>query len=125
MANEFQIPNDPTMQELNQSLIICANNKARLGKLISEYKTNVAYKTTALKRTTAKATVKHSNAKNSSLIKALAENDEDVIKAQDELDAVSAIYTVAMAEYDGYEAQFVALRKIANMKVEEMRNRLA
>jgi hypothetical protein len=43
-----------------------------------------------------------------------------VVKAADDLDAADTICALAKAELDGYDAQFVALRKIAELRKTEM-----
>ena len=120
----FNIPQDPTPQQMNNSLITCANNISRLQQLVAEYKANVAIKQTAYKRAMARALVKHQDKKNATLIKAMAELDGFVQDALDELDQCNAVYTVALGELEGWEAQFVTLRKIAEIKKMEIQGRL-
>lgn len=124
MMNTFTIPQDPTPQQLNNALIACANNISRLQQLVAEYKANVSLKQTAYKRAMAKALVLHQGRKNQTLIKATAELEMFVQVALDELDQATAVYTVAQGELDGYEAQFVALRKIVEIKKLEISGRL-
>lgn len=120
-SREFTLPVDPTPLELNQALSICANNIARLSDLVAQYKADAAIKQTAYKRAHARARVKYSNAKNSDTSKALTEIDEEVIAAQNELDQANAVFLVAMGEMEGYEAQFIALRKIVEIRKMEAR----
>lgn len=124
MSKGFEIPVDPTPQEMNMCLIICANNIARVQELVSEYKANVAIKQTAYKRAMAKALVLHQGEKNATLTKAMAELEPFVLNALDELDQATALYTVGQGELEGYEAQFVALRKIVEIKKLEIQGRL-
>jgi hypothetical protein len=91
---------------------------------VCEYKANVAFKQTAYKRAMAKALVIHQDKKNATLIKAMAELEPFVINAIDELDQATALYTVAQGELEGWEAQFVALRKIAEIKRMEIQGKL-
>lgn len=121
MAREFTLPDNPTPLQLNQSLTECANNIARLSDLVASYKADVAIKTTAYKRAYARATVKYSSAKNATLIKAMSDIDEDVTKAQDVMDTATAVYTIALGEIEGYDSQFVALRKIVEVRKMEVR----
>ena len=120
----FVIPRDPTPLELNNSLIICANNIARIQQLVAGYKADVGVKQTAYKRAMARALVIHQHEKNATLIKAMAETEPEVQWALDELDKATAIYTIGQGELDGYEAQFVALRKIVEIKKLEIAGRL-
>ena len=122
--NEFRIPSDPTPQEMNASLIECANNISRLQQLVAEYKADVGIKQTVYKRALARALVMNQSGKNATIIKAMAEIDPNVQVALDELDQATALYTVGQGELDGYEAQFVALRKIVEIKKLEIAGRL-
>lgn len=119
---EFQIPNDPTPAELVRLLSTCANNIAKITDKCAEYKANVAYKQTALKREQAKALVKYSMAKNASVMKAQMEIDPDVVKAQDEYDIACATYQLMQAELDSYNSHFIALRKIVEMRKTEIQS---
>lgn len=120
MNKEFQIPQNPTPLELNRSLAMCSNNIARLSDLCAQYKADVAIKQTALKRAMARALVKHSGAKSATLAKALAETDGDVEAAQDAVDQANALYLVAQGEMDGWDSQFIALRKIVEVRKMEV-----
>lgn len=121
MSETFVLPDNPTPLQLNQSLSVCANQIARLSDLVARYRADASYKQTAYKRAYSRAMVRYQGAKNATLSKALAEADEDVIRAADELDAANAIYTIAQGEMDGYEAQFIALRKIVEVRKMEVR----
>lgn len=117
----YIIPSSPTTYDLNVSLITLSNNMARLSNLISQYKADVAFKTTANKRALARAYVKNKDAKNATLSKAQAEIDDLVIKTSDDLDKASNAYILALGEQEGYEAQFTAVRKLVEIiKLEQM-----
>lgn len=122
--NKFRIPDNATFAQISQSLAICSNSMARVSEKCAVYKADVALKQTALKRAMAKATVKFSGEKNVSLIKARAELDAQVVKAQDEYDSASSIYTIAQGELEAWEAQFVALRKMVAIREIELRGNI-
>lgn len=124
MSNAFNIPINPTPHEMNTCLIMCANNIARVQQLACEYKADVAIKQTKYKRAMARALILHQGEKNATLIKAMAETEPFVEKAQDELDQANALYMVAQGELEGWEAQFVALRKMAEIKKMEIQGKL-
>lgn len=124
MNKTFNIPVNPTPHEMNSCLITCANNIARVQQLVSEYKADVSIKQTAYKRAMARALFLHQGEKNATVIKAMAELESFVQEAQDELDQANAVYIVAQGELEGWEAQFVALRKIAEIKKMEIQGRL-
>ena len=121
MANKFQIPDNATFAQISQSLAICSNQMASVSEKCAEYKADTALKQTALKRALARATVKFSGQKNATLIKAMADLDPQVIKAQDEYDSATAIYTIAAGELAAWEAQFVALRKMVAIREIELK----
>ena len=114
--NEFKIPENATLAQINESLITCANNLSAVGRQVAIYKADVAIKQTAYKRALARAKVLNSTAKTATMQNALAETDDTVIEKQDELDIANALYIVAQGELEGWDAQFVALRKIVEIK---------
>lgn len=117
----YTLPSNPTTGQLNQALITLSNNMATLSNLISQYKADVASKTTANKRALARAYITNKDAKNATLSKALAEIDDLVIKTADDLDKANNVYILALGEQEGYEAQFTAVRKLVEIiKLEQM-----
>ena len=120
MSIKLTVPDNPTPAQLQYLLSVCSNEIAKLADLVATYKQDAAIKTTAYKRAMARATVKNQGRGNVSLVKSLAELDDEVIKATDEVDMAEALYALAKAELDGYDAQFVALRKIAEVRKTEM-----
>ena len=122
MGTIFQIPDNPSVGELQHLLATCSNQIATLTDLVATYKADAAIKTTAFKREVARATVKYRHDGTAAVVKALVEIDADVIAAGNECDNAEAIYGLAKAELDGYEAHFVALRKISELRKTEMRS---
>lgn len=118
----FEIPQEPTPADLVRLLSVCSNNIAKIAEKCAEYKTNVAYKQTALKREQAKALVRYGMAKNASIMKAQMEVDNAVMLAQDEYDTACATYQLMQAELDAYNSHFIALRKIVEMRKTEIQN---
>lgn len=120
-ANEFMVPANPQPKDLEKMLALCSNHIATLSDKLAEYQSNVAVKTTAYKRAFAQAVVLSTDKGRSPTIsKAAAEADLKVIATQDELDIASAVYTIAKGEFDGWNAHFVALRKMAEIRKSEM-----
>jgi len=116
MTQYYKLPEKPTTNDLQNALQFLANNMSKLADQLSTYKTDVAYANAKYKRAYARALVKNQNAKNATMVKALAEIDELVEETQDELNAKNAIYTIAEGEYEGMETQFVAIRKIVEIQ---------
>ena len=124
MAKEFRIPQNATFKQISECLAECSNQMASVSEKVGTYKADVALKETAYKRAMARATVKHSGQKNATLTKAMAELDPQVIKAQDEYDGANAIYIIASGELSGWEAQFVALRKMVSIREIELKGNI-
>ena len=116
MTQYYKLPEKPTTNDLQNALQFLANNMSKLADQLSTYKTDVAYANAKYKRAYARALVKNQNAKNATMVKALAEIDELVVVPPDELNAKNAIYTIAEGEYEGMETQFVAIRKIVEIQ---------
>lgn len=120
-TDTFDIPAHPTPAQLEQMLAICSNQIASLADLLTQYKSTAAMKDTAYKRALARAIIKgRADHIPASIVAKVAEADDAVIAARDELDAADAIYTAAKGEFDGWDAHFVALRKMAEIRKTEM-----
>lgn len=119
-ASEFIIPAHPTPGQLEQMLAVCSNQIAMLAEKVAQYKSDVAIKTAAYKRAYAKALIVNNGLGNAQLVKALADSDSNVITAADALDVVVAKHELAKAEFDGWDAHFVALRKMSEIRKQEM-----
>lgn len=117
---QFEIVPDPNLVDIGQQLTILANNMARLENLVAEYKRQAAFAKTKAARIEAAAYIRYRDEKNAALIKAHVVIDDDVIVANNELDAAEAKLTLAQGELAGYDAQFVAVRKQAELKKMEM-----
>lgn len=122
--DKFEIPENPTQLQLNQSLSTCANNISKIIGIVAKYKADVSIAQTKYKRLLARAKIKNASAKTATMQNALAEVDESVITAQDELEQANAIFLVAEAELEGWQAQFVAVRKMCSLKETEVKNGL-
>ena len=116
MANKFQIPDNATFAQISQCLATCSNQMASVSEKVGEYKADVALKATTLKRALARATVLHKGEKNAALIKAMADLDTQVIKAQDEFDSATAVFIIGQGELDAWNYQFIALRKMVSIR---------
>lgn len=110
------IPEGATLPEINACLIACANKISEVSTKVAEYKADAALKQTTYKRLLARAKVLNMGAGNATITAAKAETDEDVVQAQDAYDQASALYTVAMGEYEALETTFVALRKLVELQ---------
>lgn len=116
----FEIPEDPDPAQLHHALRVCTNQLARVGKLVTQYKTEAAKAKTRYNRMYAQAVVLHKDAGNMQLVKSLAEVEASVVAAIDEFDEKLALFTLAKGEFDCWEACFIALRKIAEVRKVEI-----
>lgn len=122
MTCKLTVPDNPTPQQLQHLLAICSNQIATLSDQVATYKQDAAIKMTNYKRELARAIVRYSGSGTASFIKAKAETDSLVVSALDDVDIAEAVYGIAKAELDGYDAQFIALRKIAEIRKQEIKS---
>jgi hypothetical protein len=95
---------------------------ARLGKLVAQYESDYTAKTKAYKLELAKAKILYKDAKyNATMINAMAETSEAVQKAANELQQAEAILIIGKAELDGRESQYQMVKKIIDLKIQELR----
>lgn len=116
----FVLLPDPTLPEIAHELTVLADNMARLQSLVGKYKVAAAQAETRAVRAEAKAHVVYRSEKNQALIKARVAMDDEVILANDLLEQAEAKLIMAQGELAGYEAQFIAVRKQAELKKLEM-----
>ncbi|MEN6567180.1 MAG: hypothetical protein ABFC57_12870 [Veillonellales bacterium] len=120
-AAEFIIPPHPTPAQIEEMLAVCSNQIATLADILTGYKSDAAIKDTAYKRALARAITKgRLDRIPATIVAKVAEADDEVITARDNLDIADAIYTAAKGEFDGWDAHFVALRKMAEIRKSEM-----
>jgi hypothetical protein len=121
MLPEF-IPEEleaPQLDLLGRQL---SNEVARLGKLVAQYESDYTAKTKAYKLELAKAKILYKDAKyNATMINAMAETSEAVQKAANELQQAEAILIIGKAELDGRESQYQMVKKIIDLKIQELR----
>lgn len=116
MAKVYQIPEEPELWEIPKILIILGNNIARLTKLVARYQARAGFQQAAYKRAVARAKVTNKSAGNQELIKSMAEIDPVVSAIVNKMELAEAKLTLAKGELDGYEAQFISMRKIVEIK---------
>lgn len=114
------IPRDATPQELCNLLADISNAMSQISDKAAEYKAHAAQKATACKRARAYAMAKCEKAASAEIRKARVEIDNAVVEVQDELDYLNILSTLAEGEAAGYEAQFVAVRKIVEIRKMEL-----
>ncbi len=120
MGQKVVVPDNPTPAQLMHLLAVCSNEIATLADKVMSYRQDAALKQTALKRAMARAKVKYSGSGTVDIVRAKVELDPAVVLAQDEYDIADCVYQIAKGEFDGYDAQFTALRKQAEIRKTEM-----
>ena len=119
-VNEFQIIEDPTPVEIDKELTFLANTMARLENLVAGYRKELAVRETTMKRTKAISVIKHRQESPAEYRAAQIELDPDYNTAKDKYQEVFNTLTIAQGRLAGYNAQFVAVRKQAELKKMEM-----
>ena len=119
--NEF-IPQDLEPVQLDKLGRELANEVARLGKIVAGYEVEVTAKTKAYKLEMAKAKILLKDSKYSAtIINALADSEPDVVKASNYLQLAEANLIIGKAELSGREAQYQVIKKIMDLKIQELR----
>lgn len=119
-VNEFQIIEDPTPVDIDKELTFLANTMARLENLVAGYRKELAVRETTMKRTKAISVIKHRQESPAEYRAAQIELDPDYNTAKDKYQEVFNTLTIAQGRLAGYNAQFVAVRKQAELKKMEM-----
>lgn len=117
---EFQIIEDPTPVEIDKELVFLANTLARLENVIAGYRKELAIREATMKRTKSIAVIKHKQDSPAEYRAAQIELDPDYNTAKDRWQEISNILAIAQGRLAGYNAQFVAVRKQAELKKMEM-----
>ena len=93
---------------------------ARLENLVAGYRKELAVRETTMKRTKAISVIKHRQESPAEYRAAQIELDPDYNTAKDKYQEVFNTLTIAQGRLAGYNAQFVAVRKQAELKKMEM-----
>lgn len=119
--NEF-IPESLEPIQLEQLGRELANEVARLGKIVAGYEVEVTAKSKVYKLELAKAKILQRDSKYSAtVINAMAETSEGVVMAGNYLQQAEANLIVGKAELEGRDKQYMMLKKIIDLKIQEIR----
>ena len=119
-TKEFHIVEDPTPADIDRELVFLANTMARLENIVAGYRKEKAMRETTMKRTKAIAVIKHKSDSPAEFRAAQIDLDPDFNTARDKFNEVDNMLVIAQGRLSGYEAQFVAVRKQAELKKMEM-----
>ena len=119
--NEF-IPESLEPIQLEQLGRQLSNEVTRLGKIVAGYEVEVTTKTKAYKLELAKAKILQRDSKYSpTMINAMAETSEGVVMAGNYLQQAEANLIVGKAELEGRDKQYMMVKKIMDLKIQELR----
>lgn len=116
------ISEEMTPQQLNQLGTQLANEVSRLGKIVATYESDFTIKTKKYKLELAKAKILYKDSKMPpTMINAIAETCESVITASNELQCAESLLLIGKAELEGRDKQYTMVKKIIDLKVQELR----
>jgi len=119
--NEF-IPEALEIPKLDQLGRQLANEVARLSKVVAKYKSDVSIKSKVYKLELAKAKVLlRDSSYTPTMINAMAETTPEVMAAADSLQQAEVILLIGKAELEGREKQYQMVKKIFELKIQELR----
>jgi hypothetical protein len=119
--NEF-IPEGLEPIQLEQLGRELSNEVMRLGKLVAQYESEFTSLNKRYKLELAKAKVLYKDSKYApTMINALAETCDSVVTATNELQQAEANLLIGKAVLSGREGQLQMIKKIIDLKVQEMR----
>lgn len=117
---DFAIVEDPTPQDIDRELVFLANTLSRLENVIAGYKKEATIREAVLKRTRAIAIIRHKQESPAEYRSAQIDLDPDLNTAKDKMQEINNILILAQGRLAGYNAQFVAVRKQAELKKTEL-----
>lgn len=108
--------------QLNQLGAQLANEVNRLGKVVAGYEGDFAMKSKIYKLELAKAKVLYKDTKmQPTMINAIAETSDSVVAAGNDLQCAEAVLLMSKAELEGRDKQYTMVKKIIDLKVQELR----
>lgn len=119
--NISEVTSDLNPAQLDQLLTALADEVMKLTRAVAGYETAAKLSVGKYKKAQAKAAFELKQAGSPSVVKMLVEGDETVQAAYDALIADEAIQAMGKAELDGRTAQYQAIKKLIDLKVEELR----
>ena len=119
--SEF-ISEELELTQLHQLGRQLANEVARLGKVVAVYECDFAISSKKYKLEVAKAKVLYKDSRMSpTMINAIAETSQCAVEASNELQCVEALLLIGKAELEGRDKQYTMVKKLIDLKVQELR----
>jgi hypothetical protein len=98
-----------------------SNEVARLSKVVGGYEIGFKAAERSYKKALAKGMVMHLGFKAATIIKAMAENEPYVIEQANLLEKAEVLLIMGKAELEGRDKQYQGVKKLIDLKVQELR----
>ncbi|SFM09359.1 hypothetical protein [Pelosinus propionicus] len=108
----------PQLHQLGCKL---SNEVARLTKIVGGYEIGFKSAERNYKRSLAKAMVMHKDYKVATIVKAMADNEPYIIDQAALLEKAEVLLIMGKAELEGRDKQYQAVKKLIDLKVQELR----
>lgn len=115
------ISEDLEAPQLHQLGCKLSNEVARLTKVVGGYEIGFKSAERNYKRALAKAMVIHKDCKGATMIKAMAENEPYIIEQAGLVEKAEVLFIMGKAELEGRDKQYQAVKKLIDLKVQELR----
>lgn len=115
------IPEELEANQLNQLGCRLSNEVARLAKVVGGYEIGFKSATREYKRALGKAIVMHKDVRSATMIKAMAEGEPYVQDLATLLEQAEVLLIMGKAELEGRDKQYQAVKKLIDLKVQELR----
>lgn len=107
--------------QLDELLAALADEVMRLSKIVAGYEVQAKLSAGEYKKIQAKVAFLLKSSGTPSIVKLLIEGNDEVVNARKVLEGDEAILIMGKAELDGRTAQYQAVKKLIDLKVEELR----
>lgn len=119
--NDF-IPEELEPLQLEKLGIELSNEVMRLNKIVAGYENEFTIANKRYKLELAKAKVLNKDSKYTpTMVNAIAETSDSVVDAGDDLQQAEANMLIGKAELSGKEGQYQMIKKIIDLKIQELR----
>lgn len=119
--NISEVTNGLNPAQLDQLLTALADEVMNLSKKVAGFEVQSKLSAGAYKKAQAKATFLLKETGTPSMVKTMVEGQEDVVQAFNVWQGDEALHVMGKAELDGRTAQYQAIKKLIDLKVEELR----
>jgi hypothetical protein len=115
------IPEEMEAPQLYQLGCKLSNEVARLAKIVGGYEIGFKSAERAYKQALGKAIVMHKDIRSATMIKAMAEGEPYVQDLAILLEQAEVLLIMGKAELDGRDKQYQGVKKLIDLKVQELR----